>query len=147
MRIRTRRRWARLARLGQTQWLFGNVYEAVVDVPGLIAHRPPAANPLSAGSPVRYYAPTAPLTLAATAVTLAQSWRDGDRRAVVAAAAGTGSAAALTAYLVRKVNLPLLQGTGSAELTRTWHRANLARLGALAVSTMALRKLSAGRRS
>ncbi len=137
--------WTRAAQLGQAQWLFGNVYEAVVDVPRLLATRPPSPNPLSPGSPVRYWAPTAPLTFAATGVTLVRSWRSGgDRRAVVAAAAGTGAAVALTAYLVRTVNLPLLRDADAdaARLAKTWHRGNLARLAALAVSSLALRKLA-----
>jgi len=64
--------WAAIARFGQAYWLFGNLYEAVVDVPQLLAdahdQRPPRV--LGPGSPERYYAPVAPLTPAATAATL-----------------------------------------------------------------------------
>ncbi|WP_344919738.1 hypothetical protein [Streptosporangium oxazolinicum] len=145
--VRSRAVWATAARLGQVHWFFGNVYEAMVDMPQLLADARSDRAPelLGAGSPLRYYLPVAPVTLAATAATLVGGWRSGgDRRAVIAAAAGTVSATALTAYLVRTVNLPLLRGDeplGEAEvrgLVRTWHRGNLARLLALAVAMWAL---------
>src|SRR5205814_7132222 len=85
--------------------------------------------------------------LTATAVTLIDSWRSGgDRRLIITAAASTASAAALTGYLVRTVNLQLLRGgtrLGSSErhsLARTWHRANLVRLLVVAISAWALRR-------
>ena len=62
------------------------------------------------------------------------------------AAASTASAAALTAYLVRTVNLRLLHSvtplsaTESRRLVRTWHRGNLVRLLALTVAAWALRQ-------
>ncbi|MER5266200.1 DUF1772 domain-containing protein [Actinosynnema sp. NPDC002837] len=138
--------WAAIARLGQAHWFFGNVYEAVVDVPRLLADARPNRAPglLAAGSPVRYYMPAAPVTLAATAVALARS--GGDRRDVATAAAGTLVAAALTVYLVRTVNLRLLRDTepltddDRRRLTTTWHRGNLLRLLALAVAASATRR-------
>jgi hypothetical protein len=145
-----KRQWATLAGIGQAQWFFGNLYEAVVDVPRLLADARPNREPglLAAGSPVRYYLPTAPLTLAATAVTLIDSWRSGgDRRAVGVAAASTASAVALTAYLVKTVNVGLLRDGDASErrdLVTTWHRANLARLCALAVAATAMRQALPG---
>ncbi|MEU4762061.1 DUF1772 domain-containing protein [Actinosynnema sp. NPDC023794] len=138
--------WAAIARLGQAHWFFGNVYEAVVDVPRLLVDARPNRAPglLAAGSPVRYYVPAAPVTLAATAVALARS--GGDRRAVAAATAGTLVAAALTGYLVRTVNLRLLRDDepltdeDRRRLTTTWHRGNLLRLLALAVAASATRR-------
>ncbi|MCE7002537.1 DUF1772 domain-containing protein [Kibdelosporangium philippinense] len=138
----------KVARLGQVHWLFGNVYEAAVDVPRLLtdarSNRPPKL--LGAGSPLRYYLP-APATLAATAITLVNSWRSGgDKRVIVAAAASTASATALTAYLVRTVVLQLLHSneplsaTETRALLRTWHRGNLVRLLALAIAMWALRQ-------
>jgi hypothetical protein len=140
--------WAAVARLGQVHWFFGNVYEAVVDVPQLLADARPDREPrlLGAGSPVRYYAPAAPVTLIATAAALVDSWRSGgDKRAITVAAASTTSALALTAYLIRTVNLRLLKSTeslGATEshrLIKAWHRGNLVRLLALAVAMGALR--------
>jgi hypothetical protein len=140
--------WATVARLGQVHWFFGNLYEAMVDMPQVLAdaqtHREPHL--LGPGSPLRYYAPAAPLTLAATAASLIAGWRSGgERRAIITAAASTALATALTVYLVRTVNLRLLQSreplsaAERRELGKTWHRANLVRLLALAVASCALR--------
>ena len=63
-----------LAQLGHAQWLFGNLYEAVVKVPDLLATRArgrvPAMSPTDPGSPMRYYAApaTAPAVVAAAVV-------------------------------------------------------------------------------
>jgi hypothetical protein len=141
--------WAAVAGLGQVQWFFGNVYEAMVDMPQLLADAQPNREPglLGAGSPLRYYLPAAPVTLIATAVALVDSWRSGgDRRVITTAAASTAAAAALTAYLVRTVNLRLLQrgkpvsATECRNLVRTWHRGNLVRLLVLAVAAWSLRQ-------
>lgn len=141
-------RVAVVARLGQAHWFFGNVYEAMVDMPRLLADARSSRAPklLGAGSPLRYYLPAAPVTLAATAATLAGGWRAGaDRRVVGTAAVSTLVAAALTAYLVRAVNLRLLRddeplsAAEARRLVRTWHRGNLLRLLALAVAMRALR--------
>jgi hypothetical protein len=132
--VRSRPPWAAIAGVGQVWWFFGNLYEAVVDVPQLLmdAHPNRAPRLLGAGSPVRYYLPAAPLTLAATAAALLDSWRSGsDRPAIVTAAAGTVSATAVSGYLVRTVNRRLLQ---------RWHRGNLLWLLALAIATGALRR-------
>ncbi|MGS2646796.1 hypothetical protein [Streptosporangium sp. G12] len=139
------------ARLGQMHWFFGNVYEAMVDMPQLLAdarsHRVPKL--LGAGSPLRYYLPVAPLTLAGTAASLIDSWRSGgDRRVIIAAAVSMASATALTAYLVRTVNLRLLRSSEPLSVTEVrglvqiWHRGNLARLLALIVAMWALRQAS-----
>jgi hypothetical protein len=142
--------WAAVARLGQAHWFFGNLYEAVVDMPRLLADARPNREPglLRPGSPLRYYLPAAPVILAATAATLADGWRSGgDRRPIVVAAAGTAAATGLTAYLVRVVNVRLLgDGTPLDEterraLGRTWHRGNLVRLAALAAARAALRRV------
>ena len=51
--------------MGQVAWFIGNLYEAVVDMPQLLADAQPQRRPglMSPGSPLRYYAPVAPLTL------------------------------------------------------------------------------------
>lgn len=141
--------WAAVARFGQVYWFFGNLYEAVVDVPQLLAdahdQRPPRV--LGPGSPVRYYAPVAPLTLAATAATLIDRWREGGSKSMIAATAvSTVSAVAMTGYLVRTVNLPLLHGdvpvsaSERRRLIRTWHRTNAVRLVALVGASLAMRR-------
>jgi len=62
---------------------------------------------------VRYHASLAPLTLAATAATLIDRWRGGGSKTMIAATAvATGSAVAMTGYLVRTVNGTDLQRPG-----------------------------------
>jgi hypothetical protein len=148
-RMQRRAPWAVLAGLGLLHWFFGNVYEAAVDMPQLLADAQPnrAMRLLGAGSPLRYYLPAAPVTLVATVAALIDSWRSGGNRCVIAtAAASTASAGALTAYLVKAVNLRLLHtekplsATESRELVRTWHRGNLIRLTFLAIAGWALRQ-------
>ncbi len=145
--MRSRAVWAAVARLGQVHWFFGNVYEAMVDMPQLLADARSDRAPklLGAGSPLRYYLPVAPVTLAATAATLVDHWRSGgDRRVIITAAVSTTAATALTAYLVRTVNLRLLRSneplsaTEVRRLLRLWHRGNLLRLLALTVAIWAL---------
>jgi hypothetical protein len=147
--VRQRRLWAAIAGLGQLQWFFGNVYEAAVDMPQLLANAHPSREPrlLGAGSPLRYYLPAAPATLVATVAALIDSWRSGgDRRVIATAAASTASATALTAYLVRTVNLRLLHSgmplsaTECRGLRRTWHRGNLVRLLLLGIAVCTLRQ-------
>ena len=138
--------WAALARLGQAHWFFGNLYEAVVDVPKLLADARPNRAPglLAAGSPLRYYLPAGPVTVVSTVIALMRS--GGDRRAVAASAAGTLVAAALTGYLVKTVNLRLLDDgeplsdDERRRLLATWHRGNLLRLAALVVAAAATRR-------
>jgi hypothetical protein len=141
--------WATVAGLGQLHWFFGNVYEAVVDMPQLLvdAQSNRAPGLLGAGSPLRYYLPAAPVTLVATAAALIDSWRSGgDRRVIATAAASTVCAGALTGYLVKSVNLPLLHSgkplsaTEGRSLVRTWQRGNLVRLLLLGVAGWALRQ-------
>ena len=147
--------WRVAARLGQLAWLFGNLYEAVVGMPQLLgdaqAERAPSL--LNAGSPMRYYAPVAPLALGATTVTLVESWRDGsDQRLITTAAGSTAVATALSAYLIRTVNAPLLAPAEPLpdgprrRLIRTWHRTNAVRLVALVASVTALLWLEHQRR-
>jgi hypothetical protein len=115
-------------------------------MPRLLADAHPNRAPglLAPGSPVRYYLPAGPITLVATTMALLRS--KGDRRTVATSAASTLVAAALTAYLVKAVNLRLLQDDEpltEAELRRlitTWHRGNLLRLAALAIAAHTMRR-------
>src|SRR4051812_10430404 len=104
MKVSRRRRrpvdapWLTVAGLGQACWFFGNLYEAVVDLPQLLADAQPRRRPglVSPGSPLRYYAPIAPLTLVSTTVALIGRWRSGgDKRMIAAAAANTATAVGL----------------------------------------------------
>jgi hypothetical protein len=95
---RSRSRWAAVARLGHAWWFFGNLYESIVDVPQLLvdAQSGRARRILAPGSPVRYYAPALPLTLAATAATLLEIRRTGHHRRAATAALAMAFAATLT---------------------------------------------------
>jgi hypothetical protein len=146
---RIRRPWAAAANVGQLSWFFGNLYEAAVDVPRLLLDAQQQRRPglLTPGSPLRYYAPVAPLTITATTAALIGIWRaGGDRRMVVAATVNTAVAVALTGYLVRTVNIRLLSSAtppDSSErerMVRTWHRANNVRLTAVAGAMVTLRR-------
>jgi hypothetical protein len=139
--------WRTTARLGLTAWFFGNLYEGLVGMPQLLADAQPRRAPrlMGPGSPVRYYAPAAPLAVAGTAVSLVQSWKSGgDRRLITLTTISMASAAALTAYLIRSVNLHLLTSeVALSEQTRqrmitTWHSTNAVRLAALAIAGVSL---------
>jgi hypothetical protein len=84
-RMQRRALWAAVASLGQLHWFFGNVYEAAVDMPQLLADAHPNRAPclLGSGSPLRYYLPAAPVTLVATVAALIDSWRRGGDRRVI----------------------------------------------------------------
>jgi hypothetical protein len=139
-----------LARLGIHAWLFGNLYEAVVGMPqSLACARARRRGLLGAGSPVRYYVPVAPVAFGATAMTLVHGWRAGaDRRAIAASALGIASAAALSGYLIRSVNLPLLTGDeplsdlDRRRLITTWHLVNGMRLGTLVLAMASLSRVT-----
>jgi hypothetical protein len=143
--------WPAVAGLGQVSWFFGNLYEAMVDMPQLLADAQSQRRPglMSPGSPLRYYAPIAPLTLVATTAALIDSWRSGgDRRMIAAATVNTVAAVGLTGYLVRTVNVPLLTGAVPTDgsdrhrMVRRWHRANGVRLAAVAGAWLTLRRVA-----
>ena len=147
--METRRALLAAARLGTAHWLFGNLYEEVVDVPSRIADGPRDGKLLGRGSPVRYYVPAAPLMFAATVASVVRGWdRREDRPALVAAAALTAVGAAITGHLVRTVVVRLFDDRlTSAERDRLvahWHRANRVRLLAATGAGLALQAV--GRR-
>jgi hypothetical protein len=135
-----------LAQLAHAQWFFGNVYEAVVRVPERLAdsvrdgidQRP--ATLLGAGSPVRYYVPAAPIAVASTVGAVITARGNARGRRWLAISSGCWlSGAALTAYLVRKVNITLFFASDAAALPspvdreallRTWYRLNVLRIAA-----------------
>jgi hypothetical protein len=146
---RTGSPWSGPAEVAQASWFFANLYEAVVDMPRLLLDARQQRRPglMRPGSPLRYYAPVGPLTIATATVALVDSWRaGGDRRMITLAAVNTAAAVALTGYLVRAVNLQLLSGSAPLSeserrrMVATWHRANGVRLAAVASAWFALRR-------
>lgn len=107
---------------------------------------------LAPGSPVRYYIPVAPPAFGATTVALVRSWRShGDRRMIKVTAASLASATALSAYLIRSLNVRLLtsdEPLSEGDLRRMvaiWHMTNAVRLGALAVAFASLSHVTSER--
>ena len=135
-----------LAQLAHAQWFFGNVYEAVVRLPERLAYsvdggidqRP--ASVLGPGSPVRYYVPAAPVGVASTLGALITSRGDARARRWLAISTGCWvSGAAVTAYLVRRVNIKLFFAVDPAAppppvdreaLLHIWYRLNVLRIAA-----------------
>jgi Domain of unknown function (DUF1772) len=134
-----------IAQLGQAQWLFGNIYEAVVRIPERLAIEASdradgrvnadRTSVFGPGSPVRYYAPVAPVTLASTAAAVIAGWGSRAARRWLTITAGCSVAAvALTAYLIRAVNLKVMFAANPpppAEREariRLWYRLNIFRI-------------------
>jgi hypothetical protein len=135
-----------LAELALAQWLFGNVYEAVVKIPERLATPSSDAagggadrtSILGTGSPVRYYVPAPPVTAATLLGALIAGRQNGTVTRWLTASAGCAIAgAALTTYLVVKVNLRLFFAAEAppagerAALLRRWHRVNVLRTAAV----------------
>jgi Domain of unknown function (DUF1772) len=140
-------RMLELAQLGYAQWLFGNIYEAVVKIPERLAVEPRDAAPagtdagssslLAPGSPLRYYAPVAPITLAATAAAVGAGWEiEGARRWLAVTAGCSIAGVAISGYLVRTVNLRVMFAATPPppaerdDLIETWYRLNRVRMAA-----------------
>jgi hypothetical protein len=137
------------AQFGQAQLFFGNLYEAVVKVPDRFAeHRdlagPPGATAslrslLRPGSPVLYFVPSGPLTVAAAIAAVAAGWRGPSRHWLTASAAATVTMALETAHLNRTVNRPLFLDSPGPEtaartaLLRHWYRVNTIRMATLLI--------------
>lgn len=101
------------------------------------------------GSPVRYFAPVAPLVFGATTVTLVQSLQSGgDRRLIATTAASMATATALSAYLIRSVNRDLLTSDEPLSerdrhrIVTCWHKTNAVRLVVLAIASASLFRLT-----
>ncbi|GAA4534653.1 anthrone oxygenase family protein [Mycobacterium paraffinicum] len=147
-----------LAQLGHAHWLFGNIYEAVVKIPDRLAAEPRAAAPagssprsslLAPGSPLRYYAPAAPITVATTAAAVSKGWEIDDARRWLAVTAGCSIAGlGVTGYLIRAVNLAVMFATTPPppeerdRLIRTWYRLNLVRIAAAGGALFAANRAS-----
>jgi hypothetical protein len=112
-----RSRLTRLAQFGQAAWFFGNLYEGLVGMPQLLADAGAARDRglLNVGSPVRYFAPVAPLAVGASAFDLISRWRskeDGDRHLVAVTGTTITIAVGISVYLIRVVNIALLTHHG-----------------------------------
>jgi hypothetical protein len=136
-RLRLAARLLDIAKLGYAQWLFGNIYEAVVKIPDRLATDPNRTTALGPGSPLRYYAPVLPVTLATTAAAVITGWRIEGAKWWLAMTAGCGiSGVAITGYLVRRVNLKVMLAAAPPPqperdaLTDLWYRLNLVRIAA-----------------
>lgn len=131
-----------LMQFGIAQWFFGNLYEAVVKIPERLAADTHRTSVLGPGSPVRYYAPIVPVTTAGAVGALAGS-SGSSRRWLLAAAACWGAGVAMTAYLVRRVNLRVVfadEVVPAAErdaLIRMWYRVNVLRTAAAGAALFA----------
>jgi hypothetical protein len=132
-----------IAQFGLAHSFFGQLYEAVVDIPRRIAQDPEPN--LSSAGPTRYFPPTAPVTRCALLVAAATGWREPRTRPwLTAALVGAGCEAVLTVYLVRNVNARAFvagQPLAPAEretLVRTWHQLNRIRLAAAPISWAAV---------
>ena len=127
-----------LAQIGYAEWFFGNLYEAVVKVPGLLAQGQ-LTSTLGAGSPVRYYLPGAVISCGATSAAVVSVWKlRTERRAFVAMVLALLAGGVATAHLVRTVNLKLfMRGNSIPQPERDrmlgmWYRVNAIRLGTTA---------------
>lgn len=150
-----------LAQVGQAQWFFGNLYEAVVKVPDRLAGQRdlavPAGQPVTvraimrAGSPVRYYLPAGPTAAGAAMAALVAGW-DGSssRRWLAASAVASLSGAALTTCIVSEVNISLFFASDPptaaerAALLRRWHRVNMIRLAVAAAAWATAQRAKSG---
>jgi hypothetical protein len=126
-----------IAKLGYAQWLFGNIYEGIVKIPERLATDPNRPSVLGSGSPLRYYAPVLPVTVATTAAALITGWGiEGARRWLAMTAGCSISGLAITGYLVRRVNLKVMFAATPPPqperdaLIDLWYRLNLVRIAA-----------------
>jgi hypothetical protein len=153
MRGSSRRRLAgallNVARLGQAQAFFGNVYEAVVKVPHTFAHeRSLAGRPrLRPGNPRLYFVPAGPVALVAAVGALVVGQHD---RRWLAASAGASAAAGMdTAYVVTQVNNRLFTDAEAPPaderdaLLRRWYRLNAVRFSLLGAAWFAAERAKA----
>lgn len=142
-----------LTQLGHAHWFFGNLYEAIVGVPDLLAtnrsrrRSDRSASPLAPGSPVRYYVAAAPVTFPAACIAAALGWDERRNRPwLVAAAACSIAGVTSTIYLVRAVNLRLffsaepLDAGERGRLLRSWYRVNVARIVLTGATSVAAHK-------
>lgn len=108
----------RVAAAATAHWMFGNLYEELVLMPPALVRPQPGfvVGPLDAGSPLWYYGPSLPVTVASAWV--AATRPEADRRTRRAAVAIT-VAAALKVALITRVNPGFRDASVPAEEVRT----------------------------
>jgi hypothetical protein len=147
-----------VAQFGQAQWFFGNLYEAVANIPDRLAHRRDLAVPpgepvtigsmLRPGSPVRFYLPVGPLTIGAAVAALGLGWNGpaAQRRWSAASVVGTLAAGLSTTHIVRAINVRLFFAAEPPSvdereaLLRRWYVLNTIRMAATAVAWVGARR-------
>jgi hypothetical protein len=144
-----------IAQLAYAHNFFGNLYEAIVRVPHRLSADHDTINGdqrlpslFSQGSPVRYFLPSLPISVAATLATLVTRRRGlYDRRWLRAAAAALAVSSGLTGYIIRNVNIKLfvaghpITPEERDRLLRTWYRLNTIRIVALCAGWVAIEKV------
>lgn len=138
-----------IARVGQAEAFFGNVYEAVVKVPHWFAHeRSLVGRPrLRAGDPTLYFVPMGPVTLAASVGALVAGGHD--RRWLATSTAASAAAGLVTAYVVTQVNKRLFLDAEAPPpderdvLLRRWYRLNAVRIALVGTAWFAAEKARA----
>jgi Domain of unknown function (DUF1772) len=146
-----------IAQLGHAEWFFGNIYEAVVKIPERLSRRgfdhgdarinADSTSVLGPGSPVRYYAPVAPITIASTAAAVVTGWGvEGARRWLAIATGCSVAGLTLTAYLIRAVNLKVMfaatpppPAERDARI-RLWYRLNVVRIATTGAALFAAQR-------
>jgi hypothetical protein len=139
-----------VAEFGHAQWFFGNVYETIGWIPDRLADRGDLTVPddepvnlramLQPGSPVRYWLPVGPITMAATVGALLAGWNNPpSRRGLLMCAVGTIGSALVTAYTVHNINVKLIfreqrRTEEQEELLGRWYRLNAMRIVATGVA-------------
>ena len=142
-----------LAQVGYAEWFFGNLYEAIVRVPDLLAGGH-VTSILGLGSPVLYYLPGAMISFGATLAAVITSWKsDRERGMLVAMVLALLAGGIATAYLVRTVNLNLfLHGNSISQAERSrllniWYQLNMLKLGTTATAWLLAARINSRLRS
>ncbi|WP_280442743.1 DUF1772 domain-containing protein [Nocardia brasiliensis] len=134
-----------VAKVGIAHEFFGHVYENIGRIPNRFAqdNRPGVPDQrmsslLSPGSPFRYFAPAGPITVVTALGALVTGRRAADRRPwLVLTAVGVLGTDALTAYIIRVLNIPLfvaghtVASPQQESMLRTWYRLNTVRIAVL----------------
>jgi hypothetical protein len=132
--------------LAHMWWLCGNAYEAVVLVPRMQRSWEGGSAPGLRVDPKWYYLSAIPAGLVALGVATYLAWVNSyqERGWVLVATVISGSALALTIFIIVTINLPLFYaqppppvGRG-LHLTRRWRRINLARVVLLVAAVGAI---------
>jgi Domain of unknown function (DUF1772) len=156
-RGRTTRALLTIAQAGQAHLFFGLLYESVVRIPDRLSSERVLAEDgrplLRPGSPLLYFLPAAPVTVAATLGAVATAGtRPGGRRWPLASAAATLAFAVQTTTAFQPINERLFMAPDPptehdrADLLRRWYRLNTVRLALVGLAWMAAQRAKARQR-